>query len=458
MKPIYFLYCFCILGISSIAQGWSLKLSSNVELRTWKLTSTSEKTEKGLAGASIKLLKGGAVVTQLNSGSNGDFTVDVPPNGEYLLEVSYPGCNTKRFSISTNGVPEDVAGDNFLPTYSIGGFIMAKPFPGIDYSYLQKPLVKVIYFKKGQKFNDEESTTEAALDGVGRIAEAENALIEKFCSTNKQGDAALAKPDCPLAKSLYEKAIALIPGESYPVEQLAKVGGCLEKAAKEKEVAEKPKADQALALNTKVETKQDKPVKEKKVEVKASGTVSVTGKAEVKTKSSAQTTTTPVSANEKVLKQKGLTPEESAEQKKQAEKRAKATEHKQKQKEGMAKSKAEDEAAIKAEYEAYKAKKEAKEKADAEAAAAEKEKDRLTREQAIKEGYTNPDQSNREKTTPKPLGANQYKETIKKADDFFKMKRWSEAKAAYEDALKEKPGDPYATDKLEQANKNLVPK
>ncbi len=55
-------------------------------------------------------------------------------------------------------------------------------------------------------------------------------------------------------------------------------------------------------------------------------------------------------------------------------------------------------------------------------------------------------------------GADKYKATIKRADDLFKMKRWAEAKTAYEEALGYKKDDPYAISKLEIVNKNLAPK
>ena len=85
------------------AQEWTLKLSSNVELRTWKLTTKADKEEKPLLGASITLYKGSGIVSQSTSDGNGDFTVFVPANGEFVLTVSYPGCNPKKFSIITTG-------------------------------------------------------------------------------------------------------------------------------------------------------------------------------------------------------------------------------------------------------------------------------------------------------------------------------------------------------------------
>jgi hypothetical protein len=249
MKKLFILTSLlCILAPASHAQDWSLSLSSNVELRTWKLSTKADKEEKGLGGASIKLLKGGAVINEVKSFPNGDFKIDIPGNGEFSLEVSYPGCNTKKFAISTLGVPADIAKDNFRPSYGIGGFIMARPLPGIDYSYLSQALVKVVYLNRG-KFEDDNSITERSLKAVSKINDAENQLIEKFCSTNREGDAALSKPDCPLAKTLYEKAIGLIPGEAYPAQQLAKVGKCLQ----DKEAADKKAQEAAVANAAKAE-------------------------------------------------------------------------------------------------------------------------------------------------------------------------------------------------------------
>src|SRR5688500_6700626 len=110
---------FSLSALYSSAQDWSLNLSSNVELRTWKLSTKADKEEKGLAGTSIKLYKGSSLVNEVSSGANGDFQINIPANGEFMLEVSYAGCNTKRFAISTMNVPENIAKDNFKPRYGI---------------------------------------------------------------------------------------------------------------------------------------------------------------------------------------------------------------------------------------------------------------------------------------------------------------------------------------------------
>ncbi len=457
MKLINFIL-FSVIPLFVYPQNWKLKLSSNVEIMNWKLTSVADKSQKALQGASIVLSKNGSVVEETSTNTNGDFTVMVPPNGEFLLTVSYPGYNTKRFSINTFNVPEDFAKDDYKPTFSIGGFIMAKAFPGIDYSALQKPLVHVEFKQKKKLFDHDEIITDQGLASVTKIYGDESKLIQEFCSTNKKGDAALAKPDCPLAKMLYEKAISLIPGESYPVEQLAKVGQCLKdkeeaekKAAEQKQLAqEKAKADADAKEKAKADKlAADKTAKEKAVQEKPSSS-------QTTPQTSVKSTTTAVKskpADDKAQKQKeGMAKakaEDAAEakaieEKKKADRLAKEKakqEKERKQKEGMAKAKAEDEAEAKAEEEKRLAK--------------QKENEAVKKQTEAEDGETDMGKRNTKHGIYGVLGADKYKENIKKADEFYKMKRWSEAKTAYQEALKSKPDDAYAKARLEQTEKML---
>lgn len=413
----------CFVQALAFAQGWSVKISSNVEFRTWKLTTKADKEEKALLGASITLYQGSKVISQNTSDSNGDFVVNVPGNGEYVLTVSYPGCNTKKFSIITTGVPPDVQQDpNFKPSFSIGGFVMAKPFPGIDYSGLQQTLVKVVYEPKIRNFDDDEAYTEVGLGIVMKISASENVLINNFCNTNKAGDAALVKPDCPLAKMLYEKAIAMIPGEQYPVVQLAKVGDCL----KAKEEAEKKASEQAAA-----KAEADKLAKEKAAADKAAKDQALKEKA----------------AADKLAKEKAAA--DKAEKDKLAKENAAAKN----------KAAADKAATDKAAKDKAAADKLAKQKADAEATkkatGATQEPKTKTIETPVSEGSGDIDKSDSKYKVPQVLGANKYKEALNKAEGFFKMKRYAEAKNAYQEVLKIKPGDVYATNKLAEVNKLL---
>lgn len=110
--------------------------------RTWQLDTKAKEEEKEIGGASVTLMYNGKIITQTTTNLNGEFTIKVPKDGEYYLTVSYQGCNTKRMAVNTKNVPLDIQKDNFNPTFHIeGGFIMVKPYPGIDYSELSKDLI-----------------------------------------------------------------------------------------------------------------------------------------------------------------------------------------------------------------------------------------------------------------------------------------------------------------------------
>lgn len=430
MKKLAFILLLCS-GLFSIAQTttktWALKLSSHVELRTWKLTYKSDKTEKSLAGASLVLTKQGKIIWQGTSDANGDYTIMVPGNDVFILTVSYPGCNAKRIEIVTTGVPEEIQNSNFYPSFEIiGGFIMAKPFPGIDYNGLQEPLVKVVYSPKIKNFDDDHAYTEYGTGIVSKIKNAEQILIDKFCGTNKKGDDALAIPDCPLAKRLYNEAIALIPGEPYPVEQLAKVPDC------DKIEEEKKKAEEAAKKAAEEKALAEKANKEKAAADKAEADRLAKEKA----------------AADKLAKQK------AAEEKAAADKLAK--EQKAKEKEEAAKSNT---VAAKPKPEKKPEKKPAQKTDETpKNKMPDSEKEVKKHDYETKSTDDEPVIGNGDSKYSKKqiLGANEYKDALTKAEGFFKMKRWAEAKTAYENVLKIKAGDPYATGKLAEVEKILT--
>ncbi len=418
-----------------ISQAWTLKLKSSVELRTYKLTNKIDELVEKLQGASITLYKGTEIVTQMLSDKNGDFIIDVPSNGDFILSVTYSDCNPKKFAISTIGVPKELANDNYKPAFSIEGVIMAKPFPTINYSLLQEPLAKVIYISNGKKFDDDEKFTNQMLAKLSKIREDEILLLESFTSTNNNGDIALSKGDCPLAKLNYEKAMTIITGELYPSEQLIKVGDCF----KAKELADKKLADDALAKSNEAKLAADKLTAEKLLKENAA-----------KEKSEAN----------KIAKEKAAI-EKLQQEKSAADK--------------LANAKLEKENSVKEKID-----KSAKEKVDnlsnAKTITEKKVVENLTKKEPTKEKValekpidkpvaskkatsvdepviSKLDKGDAKYTTPQVLGIDKYKETIKRADELFKMKRYIEAKPLYEDALKFKANDAYSAGRLAEIEK-----
>ncbi len=225
---LFCLILFCYNGIKAQEiQEWTLKIKSNVSVRTWNLTDQAVKDEKVLENVSVALYLGTTKVNQTKTDEYGDFEVFVPSYGVYELVISHNGCTSKKIEINTEGIPTQHRHNHFRPRISIDGFVLSIPFPGVDYSPLQKALVKVEYDPVNVRFRADEASVTNGLATVAKIYEAEETLANTFCNTNKEGNGALANGDCELAKKTYEKAIAMIPGAQYPVDQLKKADRCI---------------------------------------------------------------------------------------------------------------------------------------------------------------------------------------------------------------------------------------
>ncbi len=349
------------------AQEWNLKLKSKVELRSWMLTNKALKTEKNVEGATITLMKNEAVLGQTQSDLDGNFEMDIPGNGHYTLTVAYPNCTTKKFSVSTTGVPDKSGFHRFSPSVTLGSFMLSKPVQGVDYIGLADPIAHVEYKPTTETFDKDAVITGKGMIVESKIMDAENLIIEKFCNLNKKGDDALNKKNYAVAKSYYEQALAVLPGEEYPKDRLKRA----EDGMKEKESIADAKKEEDMAKSKALKEANDKAAAEKNAKEKAQFTQKVTG---VPNTSNTSTST----------------PSESASP--------------------------------------------------------------TSTNVAVK---TSGDKGKVKYKMSNPIGHDPYRESIDKADNYYKTKRYTEAKAEYEQALKVKPKDAYALKKLEETKKLL---
>ncbi|MCX8080609.1 MAG: hypothetical protein N3F09_05155 [Bacteroidia bacterium] len=462
MRKNFLKILFFLNFITAYSQNayWTLRLQSNVYLRTWTLTTKAEKTEKEIMGAKVVLYEAttNKPIAQTVTDDEGKFVLDVPGNGLYYILVSYPNCNTKKMTVDTRNVPEKLQNENYRPKFTItGGFIMAKPYPGINYGTLSESLVHVQFMEGKRAFDDDKNFTERGVGICQKIYEAEWDLFMRFCDFNKKGDAALAIPDCPLAKQMYESALALIPGEFYPTQQLAKIPDCLKQNENKKKTEEEKKARE----------EQERLAKQKEAEEKAKREAEEKARKEAE-KAEKERLAKEKAEQERLAKQK----EEEERAKREAEEKARK-EADRAEKERLAKEKAEQEklakqkaaeekARQKAEEE--KRKKEemerlAKEKAEK---AKEKEAEQTAKEQKIEnvpgEPSEDPDpkKGKGKTTTYQILGSQEnYKKNLMRANDLFKTKRYEEAKSAYQECLKYKPEDPLSKLRIRQCDSLL---
>ena len=441
----YFSIFFILCPFIILAQSWNLKLESKVELRTFKLTNKVEIKEDPLVLALITLYKGTSVVNQMQSDVKGQFAIDVPANGDFILVVSYPGCNSKKFAISTMAVPSNIVSDKYAPVISIEGVVMAKGFVGVNYSILQQPLVKIGYIEKGKKFGHDESYTNQMLGGLEKIWNDENDLLERFTSLNNAGDIALSKGNCPLAKSNYEKAMTIIAGEKYPANQLLKVGDCLkgiesqvnkvaaEKLAQEKAIAEKLAQEKATAEKLAQEKAAAEKLAQEKVAAEKQAQEKAKAEKLAQEKAKAEKLAQEKAAAEKLAQEKAIaeklaqekaTAEKLAQEKAAAEKLAqeKATAEKLAQEKAIAEKQAQEKAI---------AEKLAQEKAAAEKLAQEKvASEKQAQEKAIAEKLA------QEKATTEKLA--QEKAAEKLAQEKVASEKQAQEKAIAEKLAQEK--------------------
>jgi hypothetical protein len=345
-----FIFIICVCQFAN-AQEWSLKLKSTVQLRTWTLTSRADKDERNIDGATIQLIQNNQVIKEVVSDAEGNFVIDIPGNGDFYLNVSYPGCNSKKFYVSTKNIPTDVTNKEYKPKVTIGGFMMAKPFKGIDYLGLQEPLLAVEYKKNSSDFDKDQAISDKGVQIVQNIMDAEMTLINKFTYNTKLGDEALSKKNYKLAKTYYTKALEFIPNEEYPKFKLAKAEDGIKEDEAKQRILEEEKAAQVAAQKIALQ----KAIEEKKQKENASFNQG--------TKPVAQTETlTPV--------QDSIIPSTNTAEREKAEAKAKADA------ELAAKAEAENKAKLEAENAAkLKAEAEAKAKVESELAARKKAED-----------------------------------------------------------------------------------
>ncbi len=325
------------------------------------------------------------------TGDDGEFKFQIPANGDYTISVTKIGHCTKKFQVSTKGVPVDKTQDDFIG-FNIQSISLFEPLPGIDYSVLNQVLVKVTYDSTKDIFDYDEAYSNQMLEALDRLRQLEldaqkklKELEANYTASIKAGDKAFQKKDWAMAKAGYNQALTYKPAELYPKEQLAQIEIILKDQAALNKKSESDKAEAARLAKEKA----DKELADK------------------------------------------LSKEEAA-------KKAEAAR--------LAKEKADKELADKL------SKEEAANKAEAARLAKEKAADKLAKEEAAKKAAADKAKAT---TNPIDLTIDKYKKAKEKADILFSEKKYPQSKIAYEEALIAKAGDPYAKGRLAEIEKLL---
>ncbi len=462
MRNFLLIISIFVLHISSIAQEWTLPFSSKIE-----------KNGKKLQGAIITVTQGGKQVIQTMTGDDGAFKIQIPANGDFLVTVTKPGHCTKKFTVSTRGVPEDKKQGDFKG-FNIESISLFEPLPNIDYSVLNQPLVKVAYDATKDNFDYDEAYSNQMLSALQKLKQLELDAITKakeleanYSNAIKTADKAFQKKDWATAKANYNQALTLKPNELYPKDQLAQIDVIIkdQEALNKKLEAEKAAAEAKAKAEAEAKAKAEAEAKAKveaEAKAKAEAERLAKEKAEQEAKAKAEA--------ERLAKEKA---EQEAKAKAEAERLAKEkAEQDAKAKaeaERLAKEKAEQEAKAKAEAERLakeKAEQEAKAKAEAERLAKEKaeqeakakaEAERLAKEKAEQEAKAKAEAEAKAKAEAERLAKEKAEQEAKaKAEADAKAKQEAERLAkekAEQEAKVKAEAERLAKEKAEQEAK-----
>ncbi|HQQ94827.1 MAG TPA: hypothetical protein PLQ93_09745 [Bacteroidia bacterium] len=461
-----------------------------------------------LSGVSLQIAKSGRVVNNVITDASGNYAFELPMNGDFMITVSKEGYVSKKFSVSTMGVPGEKANSRF-PIIE-ASLTLFKRMEGIDYSLLSQPVNKYYYNIDRDNFEYDENHLKQMLKGLESIKAQEKLIKDRekerdasYAASLKVADKAFGKKEWETALKSYNEASEIKPEESYPklqIENINKARGeennkqkALEDAnrlAREKARADsiaRVEADKAAKLA--VAAAAAKALEDKKAKEKAEADLAAKKKADAdalakkQADAAAEKARTDKALQDKLAADKAKMEADALARKQADEAAEKARKEKELQDkansdkakleaEALARKQAEENAAkLKAEQD--KAQKQERDRAKAKSdslAQAKKQSDELAAKKAAEEAASKKAaeeaaakkaaeeaavKAKSDKTIYPVIGATElrYKEAIRKADAAFSMRRYYDAKTAYEEALVAKSGDVYAKMRLMECEK-----
>jgi len=391
LKSIYFPFLFLLI-LNIHAQSVPLRFQGSVS-----------DDRSNLSGVTLQVSKSGKVMNNIITDAGGRYSFELPLGGEYLITVSKEGYISKKFTVSTLGVPAEMASLRFPSVEA--SLTLFKRMEGIDYSLLNQPVNKFYFDVEREDFVYDENHLKQMKKGIEQIKEQEKALLakekereEQYTAAIKAGDKAFAKMDWQAALAFYEQSLQVKSQEPYPKAQIEKVNASILEEKKNKEnadLAAKQAAEAAAAKAmadklAKEKAEADALAKKQAQEKAASDALAKKQADELAAKKAAEVAAAAALAS-KAAKEKADAEAAKALADKQAKEKAEADALAKKQAQEKAASdalakKQEDELAAKKAAEvaaaAALASKAAKEKADADAAKEKEKADALAKKQA----------------------------------------------------------------------------
>jgi hypothetical protein len=214
---------------------------------------------KKLDGVNINIIADGTSESNFYT-DGGKYYYQLKFGKNYMVVYSRTGYVTKKLNINTNGVPPEK--QNKIKDLEIEMTLFEK-IQGMDYSLLNQPIGKSAYNGKDEIAWDFAYTSQMNQKIDALIAEykkkklQEEAKEQAYKEAMSNGDMALLKKDFPTAKSNYEKALSVKPGDEAATKKLETLKAFEEKEKQKLAEAEAKKKAEEEAQRAKEEAEKE---------------------------------------------------------------------------------------------------------------------------------------------------------------------------------------------------------
>lgn len=210
MKRFLLVFTALILVLTAFGQDHKLNITGKV---------SDQKTKKRLGGSTIKVLDGGTVVKSVQASGSGTFSILLPLNKKYRIEVSKPGKVTKFFNVDVSGIYEEDLPPGNLPLQV--DMTLFDDSPNVDFSFLKSEAVVDFFyddmqasmgFNKG-KLNKMKKKIDKLLAEAEAAGDKEDTKRKDFEKLMAEGESLYSKSNYEGALQKYEAAKNLIPDD-----------------------------------------------------------------------------------------------------------------------------------------------------------------------------------------------------------------------------------------------------
>jgi hypothetical protein len=232
-----------------------------------RFTTKIEVNGKGTGGAQVVITQNGKPFQTITTNDDGKVKVDLPAGFNYQFSVTKPQHCTKKFEISTIGIPPEERDLGF----DVQAISLFQPMPGIDYSVLNKPLFKAVY-AAGKGMDYDEAYANMMLSELQRLKTMEQQAIaaakereNNYKNAITNADNSFKKKEWQTAITYYNEALKYKPEENYPKDQINQINKIIaeEEARKkaEAEAAAKAKAEAEARAKAELDAKYNAAIK-----------------------------------------------------------------------------------------------------------------------------------------------------------------------------------------------------